>query len=76
MNVTATSDCRLKSQMNFTNLAHLDLTVCLVQDPAYNHAHEVRPEAGPWLVVDLIKQGQWVIHTTTSKITQMVTRVV
>lgn len=42
-NLTSTYDCKLNSQMNLTNLAHLHLAVCLVQDPAHNHAYKVRP---------------------------------
>lgn len=56
------------SHISSTHLAHLDLTVCLVQNPAHYHAYKVWPEASPWLVVDLIEHGQWIIHTTTSNI--------
>jgi len=51
--------------MHVTHLAHLDLTVHLVQDPSYCHAHKIWPKASPWLVIDLVKQGQWVIHAAT-----------
>jgi hypothetical protein len=62
-----TLQMKLNSHNSNTHLAHLDLTVCLVQNPAHYHAYEVWPKASPWLIVDLVKHGQWVIHTATSK---------